>query len=299
GAGFIVSGYCPGTSLVSAASGNIDGMLTFLGVIVGSVLFGEMYPWVAKFYLSGHMGQVFLYELLGVPPAVVALGVAVMAAGCFLGAEWVERWATRTILGRTGGPDCPAAPRRIAFGYFAAAAALGIAFLLLPVRVGQAKTDGKRIESIDVITLAHRVIEEPWRLRIIDVRDEQAFLKQRIPGSEHSRLEQLGEIGLQYSKGIRDLVLVGAGDLAEERLPDVVRLYPGRIFLLKGGFEAWRRFALTPPPPLKADASEQERQAYQFRAGLHAALTGAPAPPPPKNSVKFKAPPKRKGGGCS
>ncbi len=49
GAGFIVSGYCPGASLVSAASGHIDGMLTFLGVVAGSVLSGEMYPWVAKF----------------------------------------------------------------------------------------------------------------------------------------------------------------------------------------------------------------------------------------------------------
>ena len=34
GAGFIISGYCPGTSMVSAASGNVDGFVTFSGVIV-------------------------------------------------------------------------------------------------------------------------------------------------------------------------------------------------------------------------------------------------------------------------
>ncbi len=150
-----------------------------------------------------------------------------------------------------------------------------------------------------MVPLAHRVIEEPWRLRVTDLRDEEAFLKQRIPGSEQSRLEQFGAIGLQYSKGVRDLVLVGAGDLAADNVPEFVRLYPGRIYLLERCFKTWRRLALRPPAPSKADGSGQERQACQFRAVLHAALTGAPVPPPPKNPVKFKARPQREGDGCS
>ncbi len=44
GVGFIISGYCPGTSLVAAASGAVDGMLAFVGVVIGSVLFGMAYP---------------------------------------------------------------------------------------------------------------------------------------------------------------------------------------------------------------------------------------------------------------
>ena len=41
GIGFIVSGYCPGTSLVASASGNVDGMAAFAGVIVGTLIYAE------------------------------------------------------------------------------------------------------------------------------------------------------------------------------------------------------------------------------------------------------------------
>ncbi len=51
GAGFIISGYCPGTSAVAAASGNLDGAFTFLGVMAGSALYAEAYPLLGKLAL--------------------------------------------------------------------------------------------------------------------------------------------------------------------------------------------------------------------------------------------------------
>ena len=56
GVGFIISGYCPGTSLVSAASGGVDGLLAFVGVIIGSVLFGMVYPAIADFLSEWRSG---------------------------------------------------------------------------------------------------------------------------------------------------------------------------------------------------------------------------------------------------
>ena len=44
GIGFIVSGYCPGTGIVSMASGNLDGAVSILGVMAGSLLFGFGWP---------------------------------------------------------------------------------------------------------------------------------------------------------------------------------------------------------------------------------------------------------------
>src|SRR6266542_3511129 len=41
GVGFIVGGFCPTTSLASASTGKIDGMLFMLGGFVGAFLFGE------------------------------------------------------------------------------------------------------------------------------------------------------------------------------------------------------------------------------------------------------------------
>ena len=79
GVGFIVSGYCPGTSMVGSASGNLDAMVTFGGVIVGSLVYSEIQPAIASFHSSGEMGHVFLYQLLGVSPQLLAAGVTAPA----------------------------------------------------------------------------------------------------------------------------------------------------------------------------------------------------------------------------
>jgi uncharacterized membrane protein YedE/YeeE len=95
GAGFVISGYCPGTSVVAAASGKLDGLLTVVGVVIGSVAYAEIQPAVAAFHDSGKLGGVFLYQLLHLPPLATAALVAVMAVACFAGAGTIERFTRR------------------------------------------------------------------------------------------------------------------------------------------------------------------------------------------------------------
>lgn len=92
GAGFVVSGYCPGTSVVAAASGKLDGLLTVAGVVIGMVAYAEVQPAIAGFHDSGKLGGVFLYRLLHLPPLALAVLIAVAAAGCFAGAGAIERF---------------------------------------------------------------------------------------------------------------------------------------------------------------------------------------------------------------
>jgi len=91
GAGFVVSGYCPGTSVVAAASGKLDGLLTVVGVVIGMVAYAEVQPAVATLHESGKLGGVFLYQLLHLPPLALAAIIAVAAVGCFIGAGTIER----------------------------------------------------------------------------------------------------------------------------------------------------------------------------------------------------------------
>jgi hypothetical protein len=83
-----------------------------------------------------------------------------------------------------------------------------------------------------------------------------------------------------------------------DEVPEAVKSYRGRVFVLDGGFASWKAFALTPPKPPDANADAATRADYALRAGLNKALTGKPAPPPP--AVRgFVAPVKKKGGGCA
>jgi hypothetical protein len=92
GAGFIVGGYCPGTSIVSAATLKADGALFLLGATVGVHLFGETVEAFGDFWRhAGARGVLTLPAWLGLPAGVVALGIVVLAIGMFAGAERLER----------------------------------------------------------------------------------------------------------------------------------------------------------------------------------------------------------------
>jgi len=92
GVGFVVGGYCPGTSAAAVATGRVDGMLYASGIFAGTFVYAEVYPWIKAFVNSNEMGQVTLPEVLGLPWGVIVFVVVVVAVVGFWGAGKVERW---------------------------------------------------------------------------------------------------------------------------------------------------------------------------------------------------------------
>jgi rhodanese-related sulfurtransferase len=294
--GFIVSGYCPGTSMVAMASGKWDGLMTVIGVVVGQVAWTsiEHFPAISRLQNASDLGHLYLYDLLHLPPkvgpAVVALAVAAMAIGAFLGAQKIESLVRRK-------DDLPAAPGRPAtmravFAGFAAFAVVGLVTVALPTGTAAKATAPERIGPM---ALARKVIDEPWKVRVVDVRPVADCAAGRVPGSECVPVADLKKLALADSNGARELVLVGGADL--DAVPPAAAAYPGRVAILEGGFPAWQAFALQAPPPLPADASLADREAFRVRAGLAAAMTGVKAAPPPPMPTGDAAPRKKGGGG--
>ncbi|RPJ59362.1 MAG: sulfurtransferase [Acidobacteria bacterium] len=91
GAGFVVGGYCPGTSIAAAATGRIDGLVAVAGVGFGTLVFAEAYPLVKSFMNSTAMGPQTIPQYFNLPYGLVVFGVVLMAIGGFVGAGWVER----------------------------------------------------------------------------------------------------------------------------------------------------------------------------------------------------------------
>ncbi len=91
GMGFVIGGYCPGTSVVSASTGRTDGFVYLLGIFFGIFVFGEMFPLLEGFYNSTPMGRVTLPEFLGISHGMVVFLVVAMALGAFAAAEWGEK----------------------------------------------------------------------------------------------------------------------------------------------------------------------------------------------------------------
>ncbi|HEY6844065.1 MAG TPA: YeeE/YedE thiosulfate transporter family protein [Thermoanaerobaculia bacterium] len=247
GAGFIISGYCPGTSIVAMGSGNIDGLFTVGGVVTGTFLYTQLLkiPAFNAFHNSTAKGSWFLYDLVKVPPALIAAAVALMAIAAFVGAEKIGLRAN--LIGR-----------RVAFATVAALAVTAI--LTSTIAVPAVATPVAPAISAD--ELAHAIVDAPWSLRILDLRDAAAFAKERVPGSQNVTESDLANV----TDDGRAIVIVGDGK----------RLLP-KARLLAGGFAAW-----------KADPF------------VKAMTSGAPPPPPPAPAAGgVIAKPHKKGGGCS
>jgi hypothetical protein len=91
GAGFVVSGYCPGTSVVALASGKLDALATIGGLTLGGLAYAELEPAMGGFPGSGQLGIFTLPQWLGLPVPLVVAAAAALALGAFRAAGKIER----------------------------------------------------------------------------------------------------------------------------------------------------------------------------------------------------------------
>lgn len=93
GAGFILGGYCPGTSVVAAAVGKLDGLFFLAGIFAGILGFGILEPSIHSFNVLGARGPLTLPQLFNLPAGVLAFLIAAAAIAAFWAAESSEtRW---------------------------------------------------------------------------------------------------------------------------------------------------------------------------------------------------------------
>jgi hypothetical protein len=91
GVGFVIGGYCPGTSMVAVATGKIDAIVYLAGMLFGIFVFGEMFPSIENFFNSTSLGSITLPQYFNMPYGLVVFLVILMAIGAFAAAEWGEK----------------------------------------------------------------------------------------------------------------------------------------------------------------------------------------------------------------
>jgi len=66
GAGFLIGGYCPGTSMAAIATGRKDGLLFALGMLSGVYAYAEFTPQLDDWYKATTLGELTLPSLTGI-----------------------------------------------------------------------------------------------------------------------------------------------------------------------------------------------------------------------------------------
>jgi hypothetical protein len=90
GIGFVVGGYCPGTSIVGVMSGKIDALFFVAGLFLGGLAFTIGYDGFQHFHESGLLGRVLLHEYFGIPSGVMVMLVVLFAIGSLYAVTRIE-----------------------------------------------------------------------------------------------------------------------------------------------------------------------------------------------------------------
>jgi hypothetical protein len=84
GVGFVIGGYCPGTSLAACATGRLDALAFLVGMLAGVYLFAELLPGVDQWARSTAAGELTLPGLTGLSMGwFVLLFVAILVAAAW------------------------------------------------------------------------------------------------------------------------------------------------------------------------------------------------------------------------
>jgi len=97
GVGFILGGFCPGTSFAAIAIGKLDALFFTIGLYLGIYLFSIAFPLFANFYDSGNLGNVTLTDLTGISASWFAFAFTFIALAAFWGTSIIEKKVRKNI----------------------------------------------------------------------------------------------------------------------------------------------------------------------------------------------------------
>lgn len=94
GVGMVIGGFCPGTAVGAIATGRLDAVVFVLGFLVGSMVFGDLFPVWGEFYNSDYRGVFRLDQLFGIElgPMILIMVALSIAGGLLLRAGQRYFW---------------------------------------------------------------------------------------------------------------------------------------------------------------------------------------------------------------
>ena len=280
GVGFIIGGFCPGTSLVAAATWKLDGIFFVLGVIFGIFIFGETVRSIDLFWNSSYMGRFTIMDWLGLSTGWVVLIIVLMALFMFWGSEQLEK-----IF---GGKDPGKAPK---FRYVGAGAlALG-ALLLIPLGQPTNADKWEQVSAEREIQLVNREVQispaellntihdHPINLIMLDVRDESDYNLFHLADARQVPFDELAGITPELHLEPENTVIVVMSNdetAAKQAWRYLVAESIPNVYILEGGINNWLSVFAEQDNRIKAvDSSPDDSLRFAFAAALGAAFPSA------------------------
>lgn len=251
GVGFIVGGYCPGTSLVATASFKIDGLFFLIGTIVGAGFFGETVPSFERFWDSSFTERYLVSDWLGWSIGATVFAVTLMAVAMFYGAEITEQYFR--IRGTGQKLSWKISKRAYIFGAGAlVVVAMTIWIIGQPDPIRKWKLMGDRYASqltskevfIHPLEYVKTNNEATIKLITLDLRPESEFNAFHLSGSENVKLDDF--LDPKYVTPLTQLppqgvvVLIADNDSISVKAWEYLKVQGvSNLYILENGLHDW------------------------------------------------------------
>ncbi len=270
GVGFIIGGFCPGTSVCALAIGKLDALAFVFGAILGVWAFIESFPLVENLYNAGNMGMVRISDFLGMSNVAFGFLLSLIAVGAFVATWFIEN--------KVNGRESKIEPVKRSQYALAAAALFAVlavvAFLpgekdIINMRIAEAKRQQTCVfKEIPADKLADEIVNHYYSLNIIDVRSPEEFEKFHLPMAINIPFENMMERQYEplFRQKIKTNVFYADGDTLV-RMACLKAKYIGNsdnLIMRESAREFQEMFYLTEAPP--PDAPKNELRAYTFRS---------------------------------
>lgn len=272
GVGFIIGGFCPGTSLVALATRKLDGLFFTLGALFGIFLFGESVDSYNIFWNSSYYGRFTIPEWLGLSTGVVVVIVVLMALFMFWGGEKLE-----AIF---GGVDPKRAPR---LRYAGASGLLLLAGLVAVI--GQPTTADRwawiapekelllnaRSVQVSPGELLASLNDTKLKMIILDVRSESDYNQFHLMDARRVELDELPHLSKKLLLEPSNTVFITTSNdeaAATEAWKILVAESVPNVYILEGGINNWLAVFAEGEEILPVSGSFADRLRYDFPAAL-------------------------------
>jgi rhodanese-related sulfurtransferase len=275
GLGFVVGGFCPGTSVCAAAIGKIDAMIFIVGSFFGVLLFAEGYPLFEGFYKSASWGNVRIFDTVGISQSLFAFLLIVMAVAAF--------WITTLIETKVNGkPNPEFRSKSLYYGLTGLAIIMALSAFTLSDRKeallqevnNKDFTNAYPVKIMDIDELAFRIIDDDPHLQIIDFRSQKEFDTISLPKSTRFTLESLFEKDAHKLLSIKRRINVFVADdeiTARKAAVLAQELGYSEIYILKGGLNQFRADIINFKMPEQIP-NQHEADTYRFRTSAREVL---------------------------
>jgi len=275
GLGFVIGGFCPGTSICAAAIGKVDAMFFVGGSFIGVLLFAEGYPVFETLFKAGAWGNIRMFDLLGISQELFAFLLVFMAITAFIATTIIEKRNNKGYV------DPMLQPFKLYYGLAAITIVIGLSAFAFPERQTALKEEANNqeltfkasFEMMDSDELAFRIIDNDKTLQIFDFRKEEEYNEIKLPNSSNWTTDNLFGKDIHKKlaiKGMKNVIVTNNEEEGKKLGYIATELGYKDIYVLKGGMDEFKNEILNFKKP--ETVTRQMQATYVFREKARAKL---------------------------